>query len=183
MKKIIFGLLCLYCSINFSFQLPKIRQFTFGYYDNDLVNARPVQKSASAVDSGEIVMYDQEFYRYGEHFSMNGGLSYSHWSRKNVDLFDVAIYPQLRFWLYMDSRFAPYFLVSVGPSGMSTSEFAGDQLGGKFAFQDIIGICTRVGGEKAADFCAKFQHYSNAGLEMPNHGFDVPVLFSIGYNF
>ena len=186
MKKLIGCLLCLIWIINFAvepFILPKIRQFTLGYYNNSLAGARPVEKSAAAVDRGAILMYDQEFFRYGEHFSINGGLSYSYWQRKGEYLFDAAIYPQLRFWLYMDSRFSPYLLLSVGPSGMSTSNFAGDQLGSKFAFQDILGICTRVGGQKAVDFCGKFQHYSNAGLGMPNHGFDVPLLFSLGYNF
>ena len=165
--------------------VPTINQITFGYYNHEIADARPIQRSQSQVDSGGIGMFDHEVYQYGQHFSILFGVSYSYWNRGHNSLQDIAIYPQLRFWAYRDMRISPYFMVSSGPSAMSTRTFHDDRLGSNYAFQDILGLCARVGAgsSRGLDICGKFQHYSNAGLALPNHGFDVPLLFSIGYDF
>ena len=188
MKKLSFIITPLLATTAFAAQptkVPPVNQVTFGIYSKDFTGtAHPIRKSTSVVDKGGILMWEHEVYQYGQHFSLNFGVSTAYYQRKGADLFDLAIYPALRFWLHRDMWFSPYLLLSVGPSAMSRSSFGPhDDFGSNFAFQDILGVCVRMGGQSAADACVKFQHYSNANLAMPNHGFDVPIVFSLGYDF
>ena len=165
--------------------VPPINQITIGYYSNKITgSAHPIKKSTSVVDDGAIVMYEHEIYHYGQHFSLNLGGSFSFYHRSGNTIYNVAVYPALRFWAHRNMWFSPYILLSVGPSALSQSQFDDrDQFGSHFTFQDILGVCARMGDKKALDTCVKFQHYSNANLFAPNHGFDVPILFSLGYDW
>lgn len=162
-----------------------LQEITLGYYNQSITTARPLQKSTSIASRGGILAYEREMYRHGTHFTIDLGGSVSYWERASSGLADFAVFPALKFWWNRDARvWTPYLLLSVGPSYITRSQFgAGDDLGSNFIFQDILGVCLKMGQKNPINTCVKFQHYSNANLFMPNHGFDVPVLFSLGYAF
>ena len=56
-------------------------------------------------------------------------------------------------------------------------------LGGRFSFQDLMGIGAFLGREKHLNIAATIGHYSNGNLLPNNPGITVPLVISLGYAF
>jgi lipid A 3-O-deacylase len=77
----------------------------------------------------------------------------------------------------------PYLELGVGPSWLSNKYIGHRNLGGQFAFQDLLGLGLRWGEMHAWSLSYHYLHYSNASLLPPNQGIDVKFLISMGYQF
>jgi len=77
----------------------------------------------------------------------------------------------------------PYLELGIGASVLSHNHLGHRDLGGKFAFQDLIGLGLRWGTLHTWSLSYHYLHYSNAGLFPPNQGIDVKHLVSLGYEF
>lgn len=79
----------------------------------------------------------------------------------------------------------PYLELGVGASLLSKNHFGHRNLGGQFAFQDLMGLGLRwrINETAIATLSYHYLHYSNASLFPPNQGIDVKHLFTLGYEF
>lgn len=79
----------------------------------------------------------------------------------------------------------PYLELGIGPSWLSNNHLGHRNLGGQFAFQDLIGLGLRWRNNPTAiaSFSYHYLHYSNASLFPPNQGIDVKHLLTLGYEF
>ncbi len=77
----------------------------------------------------------------------------------------------------------PYLELGIGASLLSNNHFGHRNLGGQFAFQDLLGIGLRWKASQVWSLSYHYVHYSNAHLLPPNQGIDVKHLFSLGYEF
>lgn len=55
--------------------------------------------------------------------------------------------------------------------------------GGKFTFQDFMGIGGMVGQQRHLNFEIKIVHYSNGNVLPYNEGVAVPLTFCLGYAY
>lgn len=67
-----------------------------------------------------------------------------------------------------------YFKAGIGVAYLSDTQIAGRILSTRFQFEDQLGIGWQ---HRQHDLSLVYRHYSNAGIEKPNHGIDL-VLFS-----
>jgi hypothetical protein len=77
----------------------------------------------------------------------------------------------------------PYVEFGIGGSLLSNNHLGHRNLGGHFAFQDLIGLGVHWGTTQAWSSSYHYLHYSNAGLLPPNQGIDVKHLISLTYEF
>lgn len=77
----------------------------------------------------------------------------------------------------------PYLELGIGISLLSNNHIGHRNLGGQFAFQDLLGAGLRLGTTHIWSFSYHYLHYSNASLLPPNQGIDVKHLLSLGYEF
>lgn len=78
----------------------------------------------------------------------------------------------------------PFLELGIGPSWLSNNHLGHRNLGGQFAFQDLMGLGLRWRYHTSAIlFSYHYLHYSNASLLPPNQGIDVKHLFTLGYEF
>lgn len=78
-----------------------------------------------------------------------------------------------------------YLELGIGGSWLSNNHFGHRNLGGQFAFQDLMGLGLRwrINETAITTFSYRYLHYSNASLLPPNQGIDVKHLFTLGYEF
>ena len=78
-----------------------------------------------------------------------------------------------------------YLELGIGASWLSNNHLGHRNLGGQFAFQDLMGLGLRWRKSEslAWSFSYHYLHYSNAGFFPPNQGIDVKHLFTLGYEF
>jgi lipid A 3-O-deacylase len=78
-----------------------------------------------------------------------------------------------------------YLELGIGASLLSHNHFGHRNLGGQFAFQDLMGLGLRwqLNQTTKATLSYHYLHYSNASLFPPNQGIDVKHLFTLGYEF
>lgn len=77
----------------------------------------------------------------------------------------------------------PYLELGIGASLLSNNHLGHRNLGGQFAFQDLLGLGLRWGTTHIWSLSYHYLHYSNARLLPPNQGIDVKHLLSLGYEF
>jgi lipid A 3-O-deacylase len=77
----------------------------------------------------------------------------------------------------------PYLELGIGASLLTQNHLGHRNLGGQFAFQDLLGIGFRWGTHAIWSVSYHYLHYSNAGLLPPNQGIDVKHLLGVGYEF
>lgn len=79
----------------------------------------------------------------------------------------------------------PYLELGVGASWLSNNHLGHRNLGGQFAFQDLMGLGLRwrISKTVIGTLSYHYLHYSNASLLPPNQGIDVKHLFTLGYEF
>lgn len=139
----------------------------------------PAQYNA-VVDIG-YMFYSKEWNRLG--FDVGAGLT---WLGSNED--DDAVYafslvPGLRFYFWNAESFRAYLMAAAGPTYLTESYLGSMELGGYFAFNDLVGIGARFGEEGQWTATLGWRHISNAGLFRPNRGFDVPCYLLLGRAF
>ena len=158
----------------------------FGYYNDSISDWRPLKKASTKAQHGFIISYQGEAYSFLQnHLAVIFGLSYSRWYyTREQKVWDVAMFPAVRLYLSRGWLLNPYAVISAGPSYISDNHFGPAQLGKQFIFQDYVGLGTTVDfAGKGLDLSVKMYHYSNAGIFKHNNGFDVPLVFSLGYFF
>jgi lipid A 3-O-deacylase len=116
--------------------------------------------------------------------------SFAHW---NVDTTDdnepgsiniIAFAPVFRLQTPpLMGYFTPYLEGSVGLSALSQNHLSHRNLGGNWAFQDLLGGGIAFGQHQQFNLSYHYLHYSNAGLNPPNNGIDVKNLVSFAYRF
>ncbi|MEN9916325.1 MAG: hypothetical protein RLY40_257 [Pseudomonadota bacterium] len=119
-------------------------------------------------------------------------ISYAHWhttpplSSQPRSINILALSPLLR----LQSREAclllaqPFLELGIGASWLSNNHLGHRNLGGQFAFQDLMGLGLRwKNTAMAISLSYHYLHYSNASLFPPNQGIDVKHLITLGYEF
>jgi lipid A 3-O-deacylase len=120
-------------------------------------------------------------------------LSYANWHAnpplacqpRSINIF--ALSPVIRLqsretWLLAAKAYLEF---GIGASLLSNNHFGHRNLGGQFAFQDLMGLGLRwqISETAIATLSYHYLHYSNASLFPPNQGIDVKHLFTLGYEF
>lgn len=112
-------------------------------------------------------------------------LSVAHWhvKPKHVDhpqsIHILALSPVLKFQFKGGPFFTPFIELGIGPSFLEQPALGHRHLGGRFAFQDQIGIGFPLDKNQHWLISYHYIHYSNAGLYPPNQGIDIKHFFSL----
>jgi lipid A 3-O-deacylase len=96
---------------------------------------------------------------------------------RSVHIF--ALSPVLRLQFQMGTFFMPFIEVGIGPSFLEQPTLGHRHLGGRFAFQDQIGIGLSLDKNQHWLLSYHYIHYSNAGFYPPNQGIDIKHFFSL----
>jgi hypothetical protein len=169
----------------------KKNQLSFGLYDDNFSTAdypRPPSpifwSSSVSATSGQHFSYLRTVYHTEKYFSANVGASLSNWQHESQMQLVLSAFFELRLWLFRSDYFNPYVVWSIaGPSVLTRHNFGPSNLGGNFIFQDYLGVGVQVGKEHRVNLSAIMYHYSNGDLLYANGGFDVPIVFAVGYTF
>lgn len=172
-------------------------QMDVGYYNRDWTNLYihkqftwpniPIfWKGRTRAQNGYMFSFQNNFFHTSKYFSLDWGVSAGEWNShvlsQNVSY--GAIYLALKLWLIRSDNFQFYFTYSAaGPCYMSQSMIDNNNMYSKFTFQDFMGIGAFIGKNRALEVSLKLLHYSNGFLVPSDPGFDVPVVFSLGYAF
>ena len=137
------------------------------------------------VDRGAALHVDHNLFHSRKVFALDVGVSLSSWRSRGRDTFYTAsVYPQFRF-VFLHVRpldmWAAYSL--AGPTYLSRSVIDGSDMGGRFTFQDFMGVGAFVGRARRVAVGVKIDHYSNGNMFTQNAAVTVPITFSVGYAF
>lgn len=138
------------------------------------------------VDRGAALHVDHNLFHTRKLFAFDVGGSLSSWrSQQDRDSFyTVSVYPQFRFVFLRTRPLDVWTVYSLaGPTYLSRSMIDGNDMGGRFTFQDFMGIGTFVGKERRLSLGVKINHYSNGNMFTQNAAVTVPITMSIGYLF
>ena len=199
-KKItFFGLLFLYLSPMIATPTQptdnyfKKNQLLVGFYDDNILPSDPPRpphplfwNSRVSANYGLTFLYERTIYHTQKYFAANVGTSTSWWALNSPPESQVAIsaFVDLYIFIFRTSSFSPYITYSVaGPTILSRRWFGNANLGSHFIFQDFFGLGVLMGKNHTINMSFKLYHYSNGDLFLHNDGFDVPLIFSMGYSF
>lgn len=135
---------------------------------------------------GVIGMYERNIFHTYKSFSFDVGTSISSYSSSvnNTSFEAFSVFPLFRFWFLRYPSVDMYFMYSIaGPTYLTRSTLDNTYLGGKFTFQDLMGIGMMMGKQKHVNLEVKIGHYSNGNLLPNNPGIQVPMVVSLGYAF
>jgi len=103
-------------------------------------------------------------------FSGYHALSINYWQDERESITALGYSPVFS---YQPNRAAWYLRFGIGAAYLSDTRIAGRILSTRFQFEDQFGIGWRRGRHNLA---LVYMHYSNAGIEKPNHGIDLLLL-------
>lgn len=172
-------------------------QLDAGYYNRDWTNIYIHQavtwpylpifwKGKARAQNGYLFSFQDNFFHTTKWFSLDWGLSAGHFesavNHQNVNV--AAIYLAFKIWLIRTPRFNFYFTYSAaGPTYISQKIIDNRDMYSRFTFQDFLGFGCFIGRDRALNISLKLLHYSNGLLVPKDPGFDVPIVFTIGYAF
>ncbi len=136
--------------------------------------------------NGGWIMYQRNIFHTHKIFSFDLGLSAStyHSSINNTTFQAFSAFPSIRLWFLRTKLMDMYFTYAIaGPSYLTQSHIDNIYVGGRFTFQDLLGIGVFLGKEKHLNIGATIGHYSNGNLLPNNPGILVPLVVSVGYAF
>jgi lipid A 3-O-deacylase len=130
--------------------------------------------------------------RWREHTDWRGGgywdVAIGYWNnnenmKTNSGLWEVAVTPVFRIERIAPGRVVPYFEAGVGAHLISqTSEAPDRRFSTAFQFGSHVGGGVRFGPRYAFDAGLRYQHISNANIQLPNNGVNC-VQLRVGYWF
>lgn len=136
--------------------------------------------------NGAWFMYERNIFHTHKIFSFDLGTSVStyHSLVNNTSFQAFSVFPAVRFWFLRSPQADLYFTYSVaGPTYLTQSHIDGIYLGGRFSFQDMLGVGAFLGQAKELNLAMTLGHYSNGNLLPNNPGVEVPLVVSVGYAF
>lgn len=166
-------------------------EIQLGIYDNDFMPINTWHPphpffwtSRVKANGGATLIYQWQKYHTKKYFSVNLATSLSDWVIHSQNEVAASFFFVVHVWFCHTKYFSPYFDWSMaGPTLLSLRNFHGANLGERFIFQDFFGLGMVLGSSHHFDLNANIYHYSNGDLFVHNDGFDVPIVFSIGYQF
>lgn len=136
--------------------------------------------------NGFWLQYHRNIFHTHKRFSFDVGASISTYHSKINNTFFQAfsVFPTFRFWVARSPKVDFYLLYSIaGPTYLTQSKIDNINLGGRFTFQDQLGMGVFIGKSKQLNIGATLGHYSNGNLLPSNPGVEVPLVISVGYAF
>ncbi len=94
----------------------------------------------------------------------------------------VSFGPSYRIPIGDAERSSVFVGLGVHPTWISESRFEGSELGGHFHFTSHLGIGAYLDRRRTRSLLLRYQHTSNAGLDVPNPGVDMLAL-TFRYSF
>ncbi len=105
---------------------------------------------------------------------------------EHSNLTNIALAPALRAYFANPDRHMvrPYIGVSIGPTYLSEEQLGTRLQNTHLALQSTLETGTEIGSQQhSIDLNVHLEHICNAGLAVPNQGFNVLYIFSVGYQF
>jgi hypothetical protein len=157
---------------------------TLGYGINNFVSkdAHIFWGGAARVRQGFSVNYRSNLFHTRKVFSFDWGAGAGRWKSGNETFYTLSIYPAFRFTFARTKPLDLYFDYSfAGPSFISRSTIDTKDMGGKFTFQDFMGIGVLAGRKRNLEAGIRIAHYSNGNIFPQNNGVMVPLTFGLSY--
>lgn len=101
----------------------------------------------------------------------------------NKNLFTAALSIAARLYIWGNATIHPFLLGSEGPAYLSHRKFGYNNQAANVAFQSILGAGFEFGRSKRIDANIRFVHYSSGYTMVPNQGFNIFYIGSLGYLF
>lgn len=161
----------------------------FGYGVNNFVSKKvpifwggrvEVERSIFAIQ------YSRNVFHTRRVFAIDIGASAAQWrSSRNGDVFrTLSVFPLLRFTVLRSKPADLYLAYSVaGPSYISVDVIDDLDTGGRFTFQDFMGVGVFIGEGRRINAELNLNHYSNGNILKENAGVKIPLAFKLGYAF
>jgi hypothetical protein len=161
----------------------------FGYGANNLVSNKMRIFWGGHVEVGRSlasVNYQRNLFHTKKVFSIDLGGSVSHWeSNGRQERFTtLSVYPVLRFTVVRTKPADFYAFYSVaGPTYISREIIDELDTGGRFTFQDFMGVGVFIGANRRFNAELNLNHYSNGNILQENAGVKIPLTFKLGLTF
>ena len=135
---------------------------------------------------GVTMEYERNVFHSKKRFAFDLGVSASNW-RTNGTLTGfrtLSGYPLVRYFFVRTGPADVYFSYSIaGPTYISEYLLDGLNTGGRFTFQDSMGIGVFIGRARHMNVDVSIKHFSNGNLATENAGIKIPLTFKIGLAF
>ncbi|HET6995270.1 MAG TPA: acyloxyacyl hydrolase, partial [Chitinophagaceae bacterium] len=140
-----------------------------GYGINNFVSkdAHIFWGGAARVRQGFSINYRSNLFHTRKVFSLDWGAGVAWWKSNpgNETFYTLSIYPAFRFTFARTKPLDIYFDYSfAGPSFISRTTIEGKDMGGKFTFQDFMGIGIVAGRQRNLEAGIRIAHYSNGNI-------------------
>ncbi|WP_417429684.1 acyloxyacyl hydrolase [Halpernia sp.] len=158
-----------------------------GYNINNSLSKSALFWGGSAeVNHGITIDYRQNVFHTAKYFSLDWGIGAGFYTTNinKESFFTISAYPIFRFNFLHTKPIDAYLYYSVaGPSFISKTLIDGFDGGGKFTFQDNMGLGFYLGNERHYNLEFKIGHYSNGNIFTNNAGVKIPLSINLGYTF
>ncbi|WP_169629280.1 acyloxyacyl hydrolase [Ferrimonas kyonanensis] len=106
---------------------------------------------------------------------------HAHGQQGNEALWALSLFPQLTLNGPLWGNHQAFFQVrALGPTYLSDTSLGSRHQANHFAFQAQILAGIHFGTRQQHAVAIAYRHYSNANLNQPNDGLDVPFMLSVG---
>jgi len=100
-------------------------------------------------------------------------LSYNRWAYGRDDVNAIAFSPVFQYVFHTgNAAWYPYIEAGFGASCLDNYTISGRNLSSNLQFEDRVGAGIRI---RNVDVSFRYMHYSNADLKMPNDGIDILI--------
>jgi len=160
-----------------------------GYGANNLVSNKMRIFWGGHVEVGHSlasINYQRNLFHTKKVFSIDVGGSVSHWESNSQEqrFTTLSVYPVLRFTAVRTKAADYYAFYSVaGPTYISREIIDGLDTGGRFTFQDFMGVGAFIGANRRFNVELNLNHYSNGNILQENAGVKIPLTFKVGLTF
>lgn len=154
--------------------------------NNSLSNIAVFWGGSAEVNHGITADFRQNVFHTAKYFSLDWGIGAGlYTSNINKEMFfTISAYPIFRFNFLHTKPIDAYLFYSVaGPSFISKTLIDGFDVGGKFTFQDNMGLGFYFGDSRNYNLEFKIGHYSNGNIFTNNAGVKIPLSINFGYAF
>jgi hypothetical protein len=161
----------------------------FGYGANNVLSKKiPIfwGGRVEVAHSIATVHYQRNLFHTKRVLAIDLGGSVSRWqsSQRQERFTTLSVFPLMRFTVLRTRPADLYGFYSVaGPTYISTDVIDGRDTGGRFTFQDFMGVGVFMGKGRRLNAEINLNHYSNGNILQENAGVKIPLTFKLGVTF
>ncbi|WP_232061079.1 acyloxyacyl hydrolase [Vibrio taketomensis] len=108
---------------------------------------------------------------------------YTNSATGNSNITAISLFPELRLFTNQFDKVWFFHARALGPTYLNHENLGEREQASKFVFQAQVGAGVYLDKAKKYQLRLLYRHFSNANLDKPNDGLDIPLMLSLGIAF